>query len=212
MAGLKPGDEIVGSAALQFADWTPSAFKEGPSYDRIERFVERLDDSLSRGPVTLDVLSDGHSRSVSVDPKPACAAHFTSIPGTKMDAWSDDRYVAVTSGMVAQTNDDELAFTMGHELAHIILGHGSTSQALSAATGKLESRKSKETAADLLGLKLARQAGYDPAGAESLLRKLAESNDGAISFTHPAFKRRIEALRAEAAELSGPTMRVRKEP
>ena len=124
---------------------------------------------------------------------------------------------------------DPLAFILGHEMAHVIKRHPMdrvlSDAALSSAartvrlggvagqavggwvTGKgVELMRSaysreRELAADQLGARLARAAGFDPAGAVHLMERLkavsVESDRplGEYFSTHPPFDQRIAALR-----------------
>lgn len=79
--------------------------------------------------------------------------------------------------------DDSIACTLGHELAHIVLGHNSN-----------VNNKQEEHAADLWGAKLAQQAGYS---VEEALRGVYEAGGqyGKGSASHPSYTERVLHLR-----------------
>lgn len=108
-------------------------------------------------------------------------------------------FVMVTSGLVKQLqNEDELAFVLAHEVAHVLRRHhyrvvlrqrlaetaakniqAATGEAgnaaLSHASAQIYARgldKNSEFEADRLGVELMTQAGYDPAAAMGVLERL----------------------------------------
>ncbi len=108
-------------------------------------------------------------------------------------------FVMVTSGLVKQLqNEDELAFVLAHEAAHVLRRHhyrvvlrqrlaetaakniqAATGEAgnaaLSQASAQIYARgldKNSEFEADRLGVELMTQAGYDPAAAMGVLERL----------------------------------------
>jgi metalloendopeptidase OMA1, mitochondrial len=132
-------------------------------------------------------------------------------------------------------SDDEIAIVMGHEIAHVTSRHGAERQsqammlglggvALGVGTrnsdhrdlfmtaygvggtlGVLAYSRDHETEADVVGLRFAAKAGYDPRAAVSFWTKMAEREGGArppkFLSTHPPSAERIANLRRLAAEL-----------
>lgn len=135
-------------------------------------------------------------------------------------------YIFVDAGLVelCQRDADELAFVLGHEMAHIssrhvlerliaqvglevlgrLLSRGAAGQWLrQTGLALLRSAYSQrcETEADVQGLRLARAAGYDSAGAFRLLERLGrlrQSPAGLAPYfaSHPTETVRIARLRA----------------
>lgn len=132
---------------------------------------------------------------------------------------------------------DELASVIGHEASHVLARHAAervsqqsaveagaalagaaigdeNAREVSAALGAgllygvvLPYSRRHELEADRLGVGLAARAGYDPAAALAVMRKLIEAGgDAPIPFlsTHPAGQERISALQQELARLSAP--------
>jgi beta-barrel assembly-enhancing protease len=119
---------------------------------------------------------------------------------------------------------DEIAFVLGHEMAHVLRGHAMermvNSTVVNTATraipvtgmmGRLllgagskamhsAYSQAQELEADELGARVAAAAGYVPGGAITMLQRLkelsAKSDDGLGDYfaTHPPFDIRIEAL------------------
>ncbi|MFH2068971.1 MAG: M48 family metallopeptidase [Candidatus Omnitrophota bacterium] len=134
-------------------------------------------------------------------------------------------YVYVTTGLLnLVSSDDELACVLGHEVGHVAARHAikqMQSQVLYSVPASIifsESRyaqieqavnvafnltqlsysRKDELQADTLGMSYAVNAGYDPAGMVSFLRKLSEIEEKeprliiAPLSTHPVISVRIE--------------------
>src|SRR5262249_18127616 len=157
------------------------------------------------GPKTLTVERDGQIRTVSLRPdawprRVVFVALFDPTP----NAGAVDGGIAVTTGLLDLVpSDDALAWIIGHELAHITLGHtehkvtaGSVlkgvvgvgillpAQIVVPGSGQLlgglmqgvENRfnRDQERDADRLGVHYTRAAGYDPSAALAVLDTLQE--------------------------------------
>jgi len=120
---------------------------------------------------------------------------------------------------------DELAFILGHEMAHVVRGHvldrmiwgtlvnaasnavrvaGPVAGVIRSAAATYVQRsysRDQELEADILGVRLMRAAGFEPEGAVRLLEHLREvvpRHESAFSKyfgTHPQFDDRIDHLR-----------------
>lgn len=126
----------------------------------------------------------------------------------------------------------ELAFVIGHEMAHILRGHAwdrmmnqAATRVASAVTlragplgqwlrqtglGMMQSAfaRDAEVEADVLGLRLAAAGGYFPGGAVTLLRRLEKRGEevdglGAYFASHPPASERLAALVPVARKLQG---------
>lgn len=140
-------------------------------------------------------------------------------------------YVFVTRGMVELCeNHAELAGVLGHEIAHIDLGHTASlvwEEKLRDPTGivkladhmtRLGYSEEMEREADMRGVLLAEQSGYYPAALIDLFTRLEDARSAprrpggkgvvdvieksldAYLATHPSFARRIETIEALIAE------------
>lgn len=135
--------------------------------------------------------------------------------------------LGVYQGIVTrlQLTDDEIAAVIGHEVAHGILEHGRerasreivTNIVLSKFDGNgqllahyaqklglsLPFNRSQETEADILGVRLAAKAGYDPRAAVSFWQKMALTDKNsnsklmAMISTHPMPEKRMLRLQDE---------------
>jgi peroxiredoxin len=109
---------------------------------------------------------------------------------------------------VGQKGEDVLAATLSHELSHIFYrhaGYGSTSQGLKGLFDELRGvtalDRIQEAEADVLGIRVACQAGFDPQGMLILMRVFGLLDPTADSFmkNHPSAVQRINYLRGEVA-------------
>lgn len=132
-------------------------------------------------------------------------------------------------------SDDEIAAVMGHEIAHVTSRHGGERQSqamlvglggmlldtgtqenknreafllaygLGSTLGTLAYSREHETEADIIGLRFAARAGYDPRAAISFWQKMAAKNSGGGQLkwlsTHPPTGERIARLQQIAPTL-----------
>jgi predicted Zn-dependent protease len=139
--------------------------------------------------------------------------------------------IVVSTGMLRFVrSDDELALILGHELAHITQGHvsqgamntsllGLGSQVVNAIypgigllTGQAGQlflnryNQDQERAADVVGLRYAFAAGYDPRAAAQVMRRMAheEPHTATAGFfsSHPSSLERANELQRVAAQLA----------
>jgi hypothetical protein len=202
-AGLMTGDEIGAIGGQAIAELHLPAMHPTATYERVEAFTKIVAAQLARGPLALSIRRGGETRSVTLAPQYGCAAPVVMVEGSKPDAWSDAHYAAVTQGLVRVAGDDELAFALAHEMAHIVLDHAAEPHGSLVGLGIGGKRsRDRERAADRLGIAMTLAAGYDERGAEALLERFARVNAPGISLTHPSVKARIAAIRQAAAGLS----------
>lgn len=137
--------------------------------------------------------------------------------------------IAFTVRMLTDArNADELAFVMGHEAAHHILGHHERSSmdalsgailagVLASASGAGEAQveeaqragaflgarqysKDYELEADALGARIAYLAGYDPIRGAAYFQRIPDPGNKFLG-THPANAKRIAIVRRTVAEM-----------
>jgi Zn-dependent protease with chaperone function len=166
--------------------------------------------SLSRLRVTA--LRGGKPLSLDVAPVAGCAYQILLQTHTDPGAFTDGRRIVFQSALlrVAQT-DAELAHVVGHELAHITLGHIEKAQGnyiagtiggflvdVALATIGLDTRGGFmrdfgdagarafsvdfEREADYVGAYFIARAGYDPRAAEALWRAMGQENPRNIRY------------------------------
>jgi predicted Zn-dependent protease len=151
-------------------------------------------------------------------------------------------YIYVTRGLLALANDSsEVANVLAHEMAHIISRHAIQREeqansvavmtqvvndvirdpeagqaALALTKGRLaQFSRQQELDADVIGIRMAAKAGYDPEGSVAFLRALERQTDlhskvlnqvydaGRVDIfaSHPATPQRILAAEREAAQV-----------
>lgn len=118
-------------------------------------------------------------------------------------------YVFVTTGLLSRLKSEaQLAGILGHEIAHVtrrhlavaLEGKAGKSRPAEAALSLLFTEgleKEKEFEADLLGMKYAALAGYDPNGLYDALVKIKEiegKGKSVFFVTHPLVSKRLAAL------------------
>lgn len=67
-------------------------------------------------------------------------------------AETSDCLISVSSGLIELMAEDELAFVVGHEVGHFLLGHGADTHGQGPTTEALIQSRSKEISADRLGI------------------------------------------------------------
>lgn len=146
-----------------------------------------------------------------------------ALPGGKMGVYTGMLKVA--------ENQDQLAAVLGHEVGHVLAQHGNermsqqqiTNVALAAAAGSgyvdsvsmqalglgaqigilLPYSRSHESEADIIGLDLMAEAGFDPRESVQLWKNMEKAGGGAppeFLSTHPASTTRIDDLIGKMAD------------
>ena len=157
-------------------------------------------DAYGERPLTVAFLRDGEHKTAVLNPVIGCAVPITFEINPVPNAFAGDTKIVVQSGMLRLTKtESELAVIVGHELAHVTMGHlnkqrlNSVVGAFGGAaidggfllggigTGGAFTRRlhdaglmaysvSFEREADYVGAYYAVRAGYDISGAENVWR------------------------------------------
>lgn len=199
-AGVRANDGVasIQGTPLTTAETAPS------SADR-DAVLARLD-GVS-GTVRLGIAGRGD---VMVAAPPGCRASYEVLLGPEMTAQSDGRVVQIGVRFFERYRDEETAVIVAHELAHVILRHRARLEAAGVKGGLLGELgrnatlgQRAETEADVLGVALLYNAGYDPASAARFWREHGGDIDGGLfrSRTHPATNLRVKAIEAAAAAI-----------
>jgi len=211
-AGVRSGDAIVTVNGESLAAELPEVRGRSPNGSRFTAMIDRLDAAFAAGPVTLVLRHGDTTRVVIVTGAPACRSATQLDLSDTRNASADGHVVSITQGIADFTrSDDELAFVIGHELSHNILGHRDfldgthTSRGLFAGLGGNGARlRDTEQQADYFGVYLLAWAGYDPRAAASFWRRMAHADPlGSLlsDGTHPGNGTRVRALARAAEEI-----------
>jgi Zn-dependent protease with chaperone function len=161
-------------------------------------------------PVQIMVRRDGVDTLRTVYPVAACAIPIRYVSDQTANAYTDDEKIVIYSGILRVARSDaDLAMIIGHELAHVTMGHygKKVQNALLGAVGgalidggfmlggvytgttftrhfeKVGARAFSvefEREADYVGAYYAARAGYDISGTEDVWRRLAQENPKSI--------------------------------
>lgn len=162
------------------------------------------------GPLRLTLRRDGAERTVTLRPPQGCRSQFEVLVVPKLEASADGSIVQIGSRFFEKYDDEAIAVVVAHELAHNILRHRARLDAAKVDRGLLAEFgrngrlfRRTEDEADLLGLHLLRNAGYDPRAAVRFWREHGGDVDGGLfrSRTHGSSRARADALEAELARL-----------
>lgn len=208
-AGLKVGDvlqSVNGKALEQQETLESKAVTTGYT-----RLIDTLDDAFAAGPVDLGILRDGRPMSVRVAGARGCASDIQVDISSSFNADADGKTIGVSLAMLRYADtDDGLAFIMGHELSHDILGHAEmldsehVKRGLLRSVGKNRTRiLDTEQQADYLGIYLAASAGYDLDAVDRFWRRYTHDHGLGIlgDGTHLGDQRRIRFIAAAIAEV-----------
>jgi Peptidase family M48/PDZ domain len=205
-AGIRPGDEIVRVDRVEMNLFRPDMVGRKASSHRTEAFEDFLAGKLRAGSATMTIQRHGAPISFQLMADPGCGGRTVVVPANDFNAWSDGRYVAVTSRLMNDVADDsELAFVVAHEMSHNILQHSLQLRGRShllAEFGIGSGRvKMTEVEADTLAVGLLMKAGYNLEAPARFLVRSEQKRPYDFAITHPGLKRRLEIVNVEIAKL-----------
>jgi hypothetical protein len=165
-AGLHAGDILRGVNGAVLT-WTPPVAK--PTYTNVGAAYHALEAAAADGTVSLRMERDGLVRLSAVNPVSGCASRVQLLPSLQIAARADGSNLSITTAMLDYVrNDDELALTLAHEMAHNALGHRALLRSQQVKRNLFgsygaDAAKVRETeqAADRLGYYLMARSGYD---------------------------------------------------
>ena len=198
LAGIAPGDDVL-------------AFNGEPiPKTGTARWIA---DSVSKGgaaPVTLTTRRNGEARTLTLYPVTGCSIPIQLRTDPGVNAFTNDEKIVVLSGFLRlMPNDADLAVIIGHELAHVNLGHigkqqqnafvgqvggavidgglllggiysGWTFSNHLKRAGARAHSVDFEREADYVGAYYAARAGYDISGTENVWRAVALESPASI--------------------------------
>lgn len=123
-----------------------------------------------------------------------------------LNAHANSRFLSISRPMVDLTADDhQLALVLGHELAHVVMGHTIRDFGAQLSRAFDHGRdKNDERQADYVGLYLTVRAGFDASRAITLWRRMGTVQPQIIhgDQIHPGTAERYVALRQTAQEIA----------
>ena len=207
-AGVRRNDTLVAIDGKPVA--VPSDATPHPSSATRDAVTARIAALSPAAPIAVTLLRGGQRVAVTVPASPGCRSAFEVLVGPEMTASADGSIVQIGSRYFERYTDAQTAVVVAHELAHNILRHRARLDAAKVSRGVLSELgrngrllRRTEDDADLLGLHLLRNAGYDPASAPRFWREHGGDIDGGLfrSRTHASSKARADALDAEIARI-----------
>lgn len=197
-AGVKAGDVIVAIGGKRFPH----------NAQGLRSAARTIEDAQADAPLTIELRRNGVTETVIPEPIQVCGYGFQVVESDEINAFADGRNILLPRGMLRFVqNDKELAFIIGHEVAHNAAGHlraKAQNQALgmaggllidvlvAAATGYADTTfmeagaqigaaaysQEFETEADYIGMYFMARAGFALDGVEMVWRRLAAESGG----------------------------------
>lgn len=215
-SGFLAGDVITHVNGIDMASFETGLIGRRANYNRTERFETFLNNTLKSGPAKITIRRGQTVSNLVLPGQPGCGGKPVLYEKGGFNAWSDGKYVALTSTMMRFARDDgELAFVVSHEMAHNILDHAAKLRgksmllaSLGIGSGKI---KDSEIAADQLGAEILVTTGYPLEGALSLLNRAGAKIPLNFATTHPGIKRRLGIVTEAAARFEREALAARAE-
>jgi hypothetical protein len=184
-AGVRPGDLVV---SINGREAQASRGPNGQA-ERSETWV------VERG---------GQQQSLHFEGAPICNFPVHVAPSQQFAAESDGRHIVISTHAVEFASDDELALVIGHEMAHIVMGHFDRAGRVvpivhtTLPGGLPDASYATEAEADYVGEYLAAGAGYDIRKAAELWSRIGTAEPGQA---HPPSRERLARALATASEI-----------
>lgn len=227
-AGLRVGDKVLEIDG----EPVPSSNR------RYQRLVDSLLANTELEPVDLKLQRGDRIIDLKLRPQPACRSGVFLDNSMEINASADGEDIVIAKGLLYFTeNDEELAFIIGHELAHNVMRHidttrsnmiiaGALGAVLDAAAGAsgiytggaisssamqlgyLAKSTELEAEADYIGLYMLHTAGYDIGNSADFWRRMgAEGGNLYTSRTHPTTPQRFIVMQKTIDEIQGKAAR-----
>ncbi|MCP4596104.1 M48 family metallopeptidase [Neptuniibacter sp.] len=200
-----------------------------PVPDTSEAAIDLLKNEMQSGQtLKLQVMRNKQKLEIAIQPDHLCDYPIQLSQSDAVNGYADGSQIIITSGLMRFANkDNQLALIIAHELAHNTLHHipqrlsntawgglidiilntsGIPSPFVAAGLGANLYSQSYETEADLEGLELMYNAGFELEGLELFWRDMAMIHPAIIthnqSTSHPTTVERAIRIRKEIAELT----------
>ena len=206
-AGVLANDSLVSIDSNPFTTAAPANDATSEARDAALALIAA---APADAPLTLVLDRGGARLTVTIAATPGCKSNFEVLLGDNMEASADGSIVQIGVKYFENYDDDTLAVVVAHELAHNILNHRARLDAAKVDRGLFAEIgrsgrlfRQTEDDADLLGMYLIRNAGYDPQNAVAFWRDHGGEIDGGLfrSRTHRSSAARAKRIAAEIARI-----------
>jgi Zn-dependent protease with chaperone function len=197
-AQLKPGDELLaidGDALVNLPDVRPGSFA------RLGALQTRIEQTLAaKGELAIALRKDGAERRVVLKGRSVCRSRFELLTSGSEASADGERITISRQYLSLARNDDEVAFLVGHELAHNILRHRAWLDKVGRSNAN---SRLAERAADRLAVWLMANAGYDVAQAPAFMEHWGERQGSPLfrEASHDHWKARQKLVNLELAKI-----------
>jgi len=198
-AGVHVGDAIT---SVNGNKWSTS--KEDKS-----KLIEELNAAQSSSSMHLTVRRNSPKETeeeVLVTGDDICDAYVVLVNDSGTYAYAQDRSAYIEAGLMELLPDDnEVAFIVAHEIAHVLLKH--VVPGSEEALNDNDIRSAIEKEADEMAIRLMIGAEYNPVAATTVIRKIDYENRGPITRLLGLYgpymptEQRIDFLKSCAAEV-----------
>jgi hypothetical protein len=169
LAGIRAGDRVL---AINGVKW-PTA--NGPDMPARKAFWDAFQSGQQSAVLRVDTERGDQPVPFRLMGKLSCTASVFLINQRSVNATTFGSRIEIHSALEALLHDDsELAFVIGHEIAHVILEH--TGPGKEAQIKDKVVRQRIETEADQLGILLMARAGFDTASAAQANSRMYQTN------------------------------------
>ena len=207
-AGISAGDSLASVDGAPFAATDPGdAAATSAARDAA---LAQIAAEPAAAPLTVTTVRGSVRQTVTLRASPGCKSNFEVLLGPKLDASADGSIVQVGVKFFENYGNDDLAVVIAHELSHNILNHRARLDAAKVSRGLFAELgrngrlfRQTEDDADLLGMYLLRNAGYDPQIAVRFWEGHGGEIDGGLfrSRTHRSAGARAKRIAEEIARI-----------
>lgn len=161
-AGLHVGDQILAANGVAW----------GTMVESRAAFALAMRESLAEQRVVLTVQRRAEELAIAISAEQICDADVVLRSTSSVHAWATERTIVIEGPLEELlTSNDELAWVIAHEAAHVFLGHVPADQTETRVDRMTRARFERE--ADELSLPLMLRAGFAPEAAATALTRIA---------------------------------------
>jgi Peptidase family M48 len=174
-AGLRQGDRVLSVNGIGWL--VPDA---GHGQVDNTTFWSTVNGHMRPAVMRLSIQREERVLSVDLHGQRACVAEVMLTNRRNVNASAFGSRVVINAGLEALlSQDDELAFVVAHEIAHVILEHCVPGKEQECTDSDI--RPQMEIAADELGVLLMAKAGFDPEAAARAETRIAPMRHGPVT-------------------------------